>query len=288
MENNKAVLYMLTETKYSMMSFVIITKENRAIVIDGRWEEDMPRLKQYIGGREIAAWILTHPHKDHISGFVSEMKKDGGKDFNIAAIYHHFPNMSDMNKEKVADIDYYKAEFLDILPEFNRILPVIKSKVHIVEQGSELHIDGIVIEFLFTYHDYLTSNVMNDSSLVFKVISDKHSVLFLGDIGPQGGDVLYWESRDKLKADIVQMAHHGHVNCGLEVYAAINPDICLWCTDQWLYDEPEVPEFLADFEQSKKRDRTRMFGTAVTRRWMEQLGVKQHYYTKDGTQQITI
>lgn len=85
---------------------------------------------------------------------------------------------------------------------------------------------------------------MNDSSLVFKVISDKHSIIFLGDIGPQGGDVLYWESRDKLKADIVQMAHHGHVNCGLEIYAAINPDICLWCTDQWLFNEPAVPEFL--------------------------------------------
>lgn len=35
MINSKAVLYMLAETKYSMMSFVIITKANRAIVIDG-------------------------------------------------------------------------------------------------------------------------------------------------------------------------------------------------------------------------------------------------------------
>ena len=31
--------------------------------------------------------------------------------------------------------------------------------------------------------------------------------------------MLYEESRDILKADIVQMAHHGHMNVGMEVYA---------------------------------------------------------------------
>ena len=87
MKNSETALYMLTETKYSMMSFVIATKYDRVIIIDGGWAEDMPLLKQYIAGREIAAWILTHPHKDHISGFVSEIKRDGGKDFNISAIY---------------------------------------------------------------------------------------------------------------------------------------------------------------------------------------------------------
>ena len=99
---------------------------------------------------------------------------------------------------------------------------------------------------------------------------------------------MYWESRDKLKADIVQMAHHGHVCCGMEIYAAINPDVCLWCTDEWLFNEEEVPIFLADFELSRKRDRTRMYGTTITKKWMEQLGVKKHYFTKDGTQKIVI
>lgn len=288
MMQNRTILYMLEEMKYSMMSFVIITQENRAIIIDGGWKEDMPLLKHYVGNREIVAWILTHPHKDHISGFVSEVKKNGGADFNLSAIYHHFPKIEDMYRQNVADKAYYRSEFLDILPEFNEILPLIQDKVHIINQGDILEIDGLKIEFIFTYHDYLTSNVMNDSSLVFKVTSAYRSVIFLGDIGPQGGDVLYWESRDKLKADIVQMAHHGHVNCGMEIYAAIDPEICMWCTDEWLYNEGEVPEFLADFELSRKRDRTRMYGTAVTKRWMEQLGVKKHYYTKDGTQKIII
>lgn len=54
------------------MAFVLVTKQNNVIVIDGGRPEDMPLLKAYIGGRHISAWILTHAHGDHISGFIDE------------------------------------------------------------------------------------------------------------------------------------------------------------------------------------------------------------------------
>ena len=72
--NSDTVLYQLTETSKFMMSFVIITKKNNAIVIDGGRAEEMPLLKQYVAGRHISAWILTHAHGDHVSGFISEFK----------------------------------------------------------------------------------------------------------------------------------------------------------------------------------------------------------------------
>ncbi len=72
--------------------------------------------------------------------------------------------------------------------------------------------------------DRIVPNIINDSSQVFKVTTPDKSVLFLGDIGPDGGDVLYRESRHLLKADIAQMAHHGHMNCSMEIYAAIMPE----------------------------------------------------------------
>ena len=88
--NEKPLLYQISETSRFMMAFVIVTKNNNAIVIDGGRPEDMPRLKEYIGKRHISAWILTHAHPDHISGFVDEMKR-GGEDFDIEKIYHHIP-----------------------------------------------------------------------------------------------------------------------------------------------------------------------------------------------------
>ena len=40
----------------------------------------------------------------------------------------------------------------------------------------------------YSYHDGLFSNLMNDSSLVFSVTTPNKKVLFLGDLGPEGGD----------------------------------------------------------------------------------------------------
>ena len=71
-----AKLYMLTEHSPFMMSFVFITDQNRAVIIDGGNPEDMPHLRKIVSGREIAAWILTHPHFDHISGFISDPVSD--------------------------------------------------------------------------------------------------------------------------------------------------------------------------------------------------------------------
>lgn len=286
--NPSAVLYQLTETSPFMMSFVLITRQNNAIVIDGGRPEDMPLLKEYIAGRHISAWILTHAHSDHISGFVSEFEKNGAADFDIGAVYYNFPPYSLINKHDVEDYEYFRSELDEMLPAFNRVLPLFQHKAHIAVQGNSLEIDEIRIDFLFSYHEGLTANLMNDSSLVFKVSSPAKTVLFLGDLGPDGGDLLFRESRHLLKADIVQMAHHGHMNCSMEVYAAIAPEACMWCCADWLYNEPEVPAYLADVEKLRRMGRLRMYGTAVTRRWMEQLGVKTHYVTKDGTQCIEL
>lgn len=38
-------MYMLTETSEFMMSFVIVTKKNNVIIVDGGRREDMPLLK---------------------------------------------------------------------------------------------------------------------------------------------------------------------------------------------------------------------------------------------------
>jgi len=285
----KTKMYMLTETSEFMMSFVIVTEKNRAIVIDGGRPEDVPLLRKYLGSRSIAAWILTHPHTDHISGFISEMKRNGCADFNIDGVYYNFPDYDALiGKTDVPDREYFLSELNECLPEFLEIEDMLGDKRRIVKQGDTLEIDEIKIEFLYTGHDGLYANLMNDYSLVFKLSSPNKSVLFLGDLGPDGGDVLFRESRHKLKSDIVQMAHHGHMNVSMEVYCAIAPEACLWCAPRWLYEESVLPDYLADGERLRKMGRIRMYGVGLTRKWMDALGVKQHYVTADGTQEIEL
>ena len=249
----------------------------------------MPLLKEYVGGRHISAWILTHAHGDHVSGFIDEFKKNGGRDFDIERVLYNFPPYHELiSKNDVPNLDYFHRELNATLPAFLEIEPLLGDRAHVVTQGETMEIDECKIEFLFTYHDGLFSNLMNDSSLVFTVTTPNKKVLFLGDLGPEGGDVLYEESRHLLKADIVQMAHHGHMNVGMEVYAAIMPKTCLWCCADWLYNEPEIPHYLTDRKELRKMQRERMYGTAVTRQWMDILGVKNHIVTKDGTNKIVL
>lgn len=285
----QTTLYMLTETSPFMMSFVIVTEQNRCIVVDGGRPEDMPLLKSTVAGREIAAWILTHPHSDHISGFVDEMAKNGGADFRISAVYYNMPDYHALMQEtNVPDLPYFREELEEMLPAFLAVEDRFRDRAHIVQQGERVQVDEVTLHFLYTVHPGLYSNLDNDASLVFRLITPRRTVLFLGDLGPEGGDVLYRESRHLLKADYVQMAHHGHMNVSMEVYAAVEPEACLWCAPLWLYNEEEVPAYLSDVPRLTQMGRIRMYGTAVTRRWMEQLGVKKHYVTGEGTQVLPL
>ena len=287
--NEKTLLYQITETSKFMMSFVLVTKSDNVIVIDGGRKEDMPLLKEYVGNRHIAAWILTHPHHDHISGFISEYKRNRLADFDVERVYYRFPPYNELKgRTDVPDAAYLDRELEEMMPAFLEIEPSLCDIAHVVTQGESVTVDECRIDFIYAYHDGLFSNIMNDASLVFHITTPNKKVLFLGDLGPEGGDMLYEESRHLLKADIVQMAHHGHMNVGMEVYAAASPEACLWCCPDWLYDEPEIPPYLADRERLRKMGRERMYGTAVTRGWMDMLGVKTHYVTKDGTNVIEL
>lgn len=287
--NDKTLLYQITETSKFMMSFVLVTKSDNVIVIDGGRKEDMPLLKEYVGNRHIAAWILTHPHGDHISGFISEFNRNRLADFDIEKLYYNFPPYNELKgRTDVPDAKYFDRELEDTLPEFLKIESELSDIAHIVTQGESVEIDECRIDFIYTYHDGLFSNLMNDASLVFSITTPNKKVLFLGDLGPEGGDVLYEESRHLLKADIVQMAHHGHMNVGMEVYAAIMPEACMWCCADWLYNEPEIPSYLENRKKLRDMQRERMYGTTVTRKWMDILGVKTHYVTKDGTNAIEL
>ena len=73
-----------------------------------------------------------------------------------------------------------------------------------------------------------------------------------------------------------------------EVFAEIMPEACLWCAPVWLWEEEEVPHYLSDVEKLRRMGRIRMYGTAVTRKWMDLLGVKTHYVTGYGTQKILL
>lgn len=266
-------LYMLTEHSPFMMGFVFITDCNTAVIIDGGREDDLPHLMELVGDRPIRAWILTHPRKDHITGFIRAIQQPEIAD-RIEKICYNFPS-----PEFVLTCE---KNFLDSpLDAFYAALPAVFEKCVTAAPGLTLSIDGLSVEFLFCgcekYRFPKPNLAVNEGSLVCRVTAEQmRSILFLGDLGPCGGRDLLKECGDKLPSDIVQMAHHGHSGVTLEVYRKIAPAACLWCAPEWLWEEPDV-----EIEPE-------LFGTRHTRKWMDELGVREHYVTKDGTQEIPL
>lgn len=266
-------LTVLTEHSPFMMAYVFVTEQNRAVVIDGGNPEDIPYLKELIGGRRIAAWILTHPHFDHISGFCVEMESGDLYD-SVDRIYYNFPS-ADFVLE--CEPNTTPCSILD----FNRILPKIQDKTVLVTPGLTVDVDELHIEFLTVggeqYRLPKPNLAVNESSLSFKVTSaGMRSVLFLGDMGPCGGRELMQKCPEKLKSDIVQMAHHGHSGVCDDVYRKIAPTACVWNAPDWLWEEPDV-----ELEPE-------IFGTVHQRKLMDELGVTEHYVTMNGTQEIKL
>ena len=100
--------------------------------------------------------------------------------------------------------------------------------------------------------------------MVIQFDTGKTKILILGDTGTKSSEKLLNNQKDKLKSDILQVAHHGQDGATEELYKQIDPDICLWPTPTWIWNN--------DNGEGKN---TGPWTTFETRNWMEKIQVKQ-------------
>lgn len=249
----------------SMMSYIIETSNDETIVIDGGLKTEAETLKQYIQkyGNKVDYWFITHPHKDHVGAFIDIVENT---DIEIENIYYsvnsqEWYNENEPNRAYEAE-DFYRAI------QNERIKAIAKTP----QIGDKIKIGkNIYVEILQTANPEITYNAINNSSMVFKIYVNDKSILILGDIGTEASKKLINRYGKDLKSDIVQMAHHGQSGATQELYKLVDPEICLWQSPQWMWDNV-----------------TGTFKTLETRKWMEDLGVKTNYVAKDGDITITV
>ena len=97
--------------------------------------------------------------------------------------------------------------------------------------GQRFHYDGLDLDILFTYEDYMMPRPLrtfNDTSLVFRVTACGETYMFLGDASETMSGILVNKYGALLKSDIVQVAHHGYGGGTKEVYDAIQAPIVFW------------------------------------------------------------
>lgn len=267
----KTKMYVMTETSIFMMSYVFITEQGNCVIVDGGRPEDIPLLREKVKGHPIKAWFLTHPHLDHISAF-SDLAVKNDPDFNFEKVYYNFPTPA--YATATGDDDGGMACF-------TAAYPYIRDRAQIVHTGDVITVDELRIEVLYHFDENdpaynFVKKTVNDTSIAFRVDTPRSSVMFLGDLGPEAGEILVEQGEEKLHAEYCQMAHHGHSGVTADAYILIHPRVCIWNAPIWLWEEPNV---LVDY---------RRYGVGRTRLWMERLGVTEHIVTKDGTAEVEL
>ncbi len=248
------------------MAYVIRSAGGKVIVIDGGRAGDAPYMRGFLGalGNEVEAWFITHLHFDHIDVLAEILKDPQG--IQVREIYGS-PSEREWIRQYCPECDMPRSQsFFDALDVSGRTVTEL-------ELGQELDIDGVRIEVLGIRNPELSeTGALNTQSVVLRVADAQKSVLFLADLDVAGGEkLLAGEYRDRLHTDYVQMAHHGHRGVSEEFYRVVKPTYCLWPTPQWLWDNDDGggPD-------------SGPWSTLETRAWMDSLGVKAHYVSKDG------
>ncbi|NLN03805.1 MAG: MBL fold metallo-hydrolase [Clostridiaceae bacterium] len=265
-----------TRTIQQMMSYVIITRENRCIVIDGGNTGDADYLLEFLKDKtnsekvNIDAWFFSHVHSDHVNAFVA-LANSRRDEFCVKKVLFNFPS-----RELVAEYDYTDSTVLT-MDEFYKAVEELDTEVVILQNKDEYFFGDVRFEVLLVNDESFmrNSNVVNNSCSIVRMEVEEQTVLFLGDAGVEQGRTLLDMYGEKLRSDFVQMAHHGQNGVEKEVYEAIKPKACLWPTPLWLYDNDIGNGYGSGPWQ-----------TLTVREWMQELGVKHHFIDKDGNHEI--
>lgn len=239
-------------------SYLIRTKNDKLIVIDGGEIGDADFLLQYImkyGNGKVNYWYITHPHSDHI-GALCELLGRENCNIEVENLYYSFNELKWYEKYDKRGYETEKLMYETL--ENSKIINKVSC-----EKNQIIDMDNIKCEIIRIANPEVTkSDNGNDSSMVFKMTAtdvDK-SIIFLGD-GFNFTSKELLEKPEKLKSYAVQMAHHGQNGVTKEVYDAISPKLCFFNAPKWLYDNDNG----GGYNSGKWK-------SIITRGWVEEYG----------------
>ena len=167
-----------SQTSGQNMSFLLQTNNGEVIVIDGGLDQDADHLVETIqsmGGR-VSAWLITHPHSDHIGALTNILNRNPVP-VQIDSIYYSFLSREQYEKGdnmgRMSDYDNLMAAFSKTAPE----------KLHTpLSKGQEFWVDNARITVMNEpfYTEYST---FNNSSVVYRIDINGKRIMFLGDLG---------------------------------------------------------------------------------------------------------
>lgn len=236
----------------------------RIVMIDGGWGADGEFLLGEIKrlGGVVDTWFLTHAHRDHYRALGEILKKPGCGGLKIGRVVHNFVPLDFIAGVSPSGLPHVR-EFLDDLAR-SGIAVERPAAGRIYDFG-----EGLSFECLNEPDLSMRRDAINNSSVCYRVVNAEKSVLVTGDVSEEmGAKMLATLPPEKLKSDVCFLSHHGQMGASKEFYAVVRPEICIWPTPQWLWDN--------DLGGTHGPG-SGPFRTNYTKCWMQDLGVKRQF-----------
>ncbi len=215
------------------MSYVFRLDSGHFFLIDGGFftPGEADRLYRFLcaqaeGKPVIDAWFFSHAHQDHIGVFL-DMMETHRDDVIIRKLIYNFqpmalPQSSEGWRKVKNDLETVKR-FYEVAEAYCREIPILTPRA-----GDRIRIGEIYIEVLYTHENLDVPSTFNDHSTVLRADTNGWSLLFLGDLFREGSRILMDVCPDRLRCDIVQVAHHGFAGATKALYEAVSAAYALW------------------------------------------------------------
>jgi len=262
---NQNAIHMLKSVENTICdSFIITTADGKVIAIDGGHTAETDYFIEYlkaVTGKKtphIDAWFLSHPHNDHVQVF-NEVAENRANQVTFDKVMLNYVPYEIYESRS-------QSEGMEMVSEFNRISKSFPEKVQILNTGDVFNIGDAKITVLYTPDTSFID--VNEHSVIFRMDLGGTSIMFTGDAQVNAGNktIEEWADSGLLDCDICKMSHHGQDGVDRNFYEAVSPEVCLWPTPSWVYENTNGN--LKTFE---------------TRKWVEELGVKKEYKSFEGS-----
>jgi len=249
------IIQQTNKTLQQTMGYTFVADSGEVLVVDGGASgngEELKRVIKKVGGH-VDLWLITHPHCDHHNAIIEALSNPEGITYDKLGA----SQLPDSWAEQFTIND--KEELFT----WNKFAKTLDDRYFDIQKGSVFQLGTMKVEVLAVANPELTVNPFNNQSCVFRITEGDFTMLILGDLGVEAGEKLLSESVS-LKADGVQMAHHGQQGVNEKFYLAVMPTYCFWSTPDWLWCNKH-------YKMLDGPEDTGNFKTKETRAWMEKL-----------------
>lgn len=256
------VICLSNRSRSQMFSAVFVSPAGKVAVVDGGFFGDGDNLRSVLTslGGKVDYWFFTHAHCDHFGAFVSMAEKGLERSgIRIGKLVFSFPESDWLQKAEPARAPHVQR-FFAVLEKTSKWLP------------TERHPKGTTYDLgggwtVKSLNDpSLERPSINDTSVCLSIMTGARKWLVTGDIGPHVGRRLVSELGTDLEHEFVFMSHHGQNGADKRFYAAVKPQVAIWPTPEWLWNN-----------DSGKGPGSGPFNTNYTKCWLQELKVRQQY-----------